>query len=166
LLRLALSKPVSFALLRFLFSDTIQQAMLCLHGHSFRQSQDRLGLGQAVSPYRIPPASGSNAWYPTMNVPKGQIPTLRAISRCNGKLERMRDNELISPSQVNVIFSAFDAGSAAVHRGNGPKLQDVHTMLDIAEALIMQFYVDPAMEKRREVAAAELKKNTPPRRKP
>jgi hypothetical protein len=39
-------------------------------------------------------------------------------------------------------------------------------MLDIAEALIMQFYVDPAMEKRREVAAAELKKNTPPRRKP
>ena len=81
------------------------------------------------------------------------------------KLERMRDKDLISPSQVNVIFSAFDAGSAAVHRGNGPKLQDVYTMLDIAEALIMQFYVDPAMEKWREVAAAELKKNTPPRRK-
>jgi hypothetical protein len=81
------------------------------------------------------------------------------------KLERMRDKDLISPSQVNVIFSAFDAGSAAVHRGYGPKLQDVYTMLDIAEALIMQFYVDPAMEKWREVAAAELKKNTPPRRK-
>jgi hypothetical protein len=83
------------------------------------------------------------------------------------KLKRMCDDMgLISPSDVKVIYSAFDAGSAAVHRGYGPKLQHVYTMLDIAEALIMQFYVDPAMEKRREVAAAELKKNTPQRRKP
>jgi len=82
------------------------------------------------------------------------------------KLERMCDLRLISSSQVHVIFSAFDAGSAAVHRGYGPELQDVYTMLDIAEALIAQFYVEPAMGKRREVAAAELKKNTPPRRKP
>jgi hypothetical protein len=82
------------------------------------------------------------------------------------KLERMRELHLISPSQVHVIFSAFDAGSAAVHRGYGPELQDVYTMLDIAEALIVQFYVETAMAKRREVAAAELKKNTPPRRRP
>jgi hypothetical protein len=82
------------------------------------------------------------------------------------KLERMSELHLISSSQVQVIFSAFDAGSAAVHRGYGPELQDVYTMLDIAEALMTQFYVEPAMGKRREVAAAELKKNTPPRRKP
>jgi hypothetical protein len=82
------------------------------------------------------------------------------------RLGRLRDLNLIDPSQVNVIFSAFDAGSAAVHRGYGPELQHVYTMLDIAEALILQFYVEPAMAKRRETAAAELKKSTPPRRNP
>jgi hypothetical protein len=82
------------------------------------------------------------------------------------KLERMRDLGVISSPQVHVIFSAFDAGSAAVHRGYDPELQDIYIMLDIAEALIGQFYVGPVMEKRREVAASELKKNTPPRRKP
>ena len=58
------------------------------------------------------------------------------------KLERMRDLALISPSEVNVFFSAFDAGSAAAHRGYGPELEDVYKMLDIAEALIVRFYVD------------------------
>ena len=82
------------------------------------------------------------------------------------KLERMRDLGLISPSQVPSIFSAFDAGSAAVHRGYGPKEQHLYSMLEIAEGLIMRFYVDPVTEKRHEVAAAELKKSTAPRRKP
>ena len=87
------------------------------------------------------------------------------VGAFSDKLERMRDLGLISAAEVNVIFSAFDAGSAAVHRGYGPELQDVYTMLDIAETLIVRFYVDPEMEKRREVSAAKLKKNTPPRRK-
>ena len=81
------------------------------------------------------------------------------------KLERMRDLGLISPSQVPSIFTAFDAGSAAVHRGYGPKEQHLYTMLDIAEGLIMRFYVGPMTEKRDEIAAAELKRSTPPRRK-
>ena len=82
------------------------------------------------------------------------------------KLERMRDTSLISSTQVDVIFNAFDAGSAAAHRGYSPEVQDIYTMLDIAEHLMGRFYIEPAQLKIHEKAADALKKKTPQRRKP
>jgi hypothetical protein len=79
------------------------------------------------------------------------------------KLNRMQESGLISVTQVDVLDAVFDAGSAASHRGHAPKLADLLTMLEIAEALIEQFYVRPAKEANRIQAAADLKRNTPPR---
>jgi hypothetical protein len=55
------------------------------------------------------------------------------------KLDRMQKDGLITVTQVDVLHTAFDAESAASHRGHAPKLADVLTMLEIGEALIEQF---------------------------
>ena len=87
------------------------------------------------------------------------------IGGFRAKLERMRDANLISPTQVDVIFNAFDAGSAAAHRGYSPEVQDVYTMLDVAELLMERFYIEPARLKMHEKAADALKMKTPQRKK-
>jgi hypothetical protein len=83
-----------------------------------------------------------------------------------GKLNRMREQNLITETQVDVIFSAFDAGSAAAHRGHSPTREDVDTQLDIAESLLQQIYIDPVQQRRQAEAAAALKSRTPQRPKP
>jgi Domain of unknown function (DUF4145) len=80
-----------------------------------------------------------------------------------GKLNRMREQNLITEIQVGVIFAAFDAGSAAVHRGHSPTREDVNTQIDIAETLLQQIYIDPVRQKRQAEAAAALKSRTPQR---
>jgi len=82
------------------------------------------------------------------------------------KLNRMREQSLITDTQVEVIYAAFDAGSAAAHRGYSPALMDVYTLLDITESLLQQIYIDPLRQRRQAKAAAVLKSNTPLRSEP
>lgn len=70
---------------------------------------------------------------------------------------------LITVSQSEVISTAFDAGSAAAHRGHRPTESDVFLLLDVAENLIDQFYVLPTRQERQAEAAASLKARTPQR---
>ncbi len=79
------------------------------------------------------------------------------------KLERMRDRSLITEAQVDVLYAAFDAGSAAAHRGYRPTREDVYTLLDITESLLEQTYVAPMRRRRQAAAAADLASRTPPR---
>jgi Domain of unknown function (DUF4145) len=81
------------------------------------------------------------------------------------KLKRMHKTGLITETQVEIINAAFDAGSAAAHRGYRPTREDAFTLLDITETLLRQIYVDPMRQKRQIEAAAALKSNTPPRPK-
>ena len=82
------------------------------------------------------------------------------------KLNRMRDQGLITETQVGVIHAAFNAGSAAAHRGYSRKEEDLFTLLDITEFLLQQIYIDPTRQRRLKERAAALRSNTPPRPKP
>jgi hypothetical protein len=82
------------------------------------------------------------------------------------KLKRMHKIGLITETQVDVINAAFDAGSAAAHRGYRPTREDAFTLLDITESLLQQIYIDPLRQRQQIEAAAALKSNTPPRPKP
>jgi hypothetical protein len=79
------------------------------------------------------------------------------------KAEKMRCDGLITDVQAEILKAAFDAGSAAAHRGHSPTREDVHLLLDITEALLRQIYIDPMMEARRAKVAAALKAKTPQR---
>lgn len=81
------------------------------------------------------------------------------------KLNRLKQN-LITETQVEVIYAAFDAGSAAAHRGYSPTREDVYTLLDITESLLQQIYFDPVRQRRQAEAALVLKSKTPQRSKP
>jgi Domain of unknown function (DUF4145) len=82
------------------------------------------------------------------------------------KLTRMHQERLITETQVDVIYAAFDAGSAAAHRGHSPELVDIYTMLDITESLLQQIYIDPVRQRRQARAADALKSKTPQRARP
>lgn len=81
------------------------------------------------------------------------------------KLNRLNSQNLITETQVNVIYAAFDAGSAAAHRGHSPPQADVYTQLEIAESLVQQIYIDPVRQSRLAKAATALKSRTPQRPK-
>ncbi|MGE5504148.1 MAG: DUF4145 domain-containing protein [Actinomycetota bacterium] len=80
------------------------------------------------------------------------------------KLRRLCGQGLITETQVEVIYAAFDAGSAAAHRGYNPAQEDVFTLLDITESLLHQIYIAPLQRDRQAKAAEDLKARTPPRR--
>ena len=79
------------------------------------------------------------------------------------KLTRICEKGLITKTQVDVIAAAFDAGSAAAHRGYSPTETDLNTLLDITESLLQQIYVDPMRQSRQAAAVADLKSKLPPR---
>lgn len=79
------------------------------------------------------------------------------------KLKRLGASGALGPVQSQVISAAFDAGSAAAHRGYKPTETDLFTLLDIMENLLFEFRVKPAKEKAHAKAAAELKARTPAR---
>jgi len=81
------------------------------------------------------------------------------------KLERMRNKGLITDVQAEITNAAFDAGSAAAHRGHSPTREDAYTLLDITETLLRQIYIDPMRQRRQAEAAAALKTKTPQRLK-
>jgi hypothetical protein len=81
------------------------------------------------------------------------------------KLNRMFAQNLITKTQVDVINAAFDAGSAAAHRGYVPIEQDVYTLIGITETLLEQIYIIPAAHNKQAASAAALKLRTPPRQR-
>lgn len=82
------------------------------------------------------------------------------------KLERLKDQGLITATLVDIVSAAFDAGSAAAHRGYSPTLKDVDLLLDVAEDLFEEIYLEPYRLTQRSTEAAKLKSRTPPRIKP
>ena len=79
------------------------------------------------------------------------------------KLKRLSQINMITDAQVDVIYAAFDAGSAAAHRGYSPAQEDVFTLLDITESLLHKIYIEPMRQRRQAEAAAALKLKTPQR---
>lgn len=79
------------------------------------------------------------------------------------KLNRMQELGLITETQVDVVYAAFDAGSAAAHRGYSPSQEDVFTLLGITESLLHQVYIAPVQRDRQAKDAAALKMRTPQR---
>jgi hypothetical protein len=82
------------------------------------------------------------------------------------KLNAMCEQGVISELQVEILNAAFDAGSAAAHRGYSPSRDDANSLLDITESLLRRLYVDPMHERQHARAAADLTKRTPKRSKP
>ena len=56
------------------------------------------------------------------------------------KLERMHAKSLITEVQAEILNAAFDAGSAAAHRGYSPTREDVYTLLDITESFCYSIF--------------------------
>ena len=71
-------------------------------------------------------------------------------------LQALHKAGLISQKAVDVLYAAFDAGSAAAHRGHEPSAQEVNAVFDILENLLQAVYVLDRV-------AASLRKKTPPR---
>lgn len=64
----------------------------------------------------------------------------------------------LSGDQVRILETVLDAGHAAVHREYQPTVNDLHTCIDIAEAIVQSVYILPKQ-------AAELKKRVPKRKR-
>lgn len=82
------------------------------------------------------------------------------------KLTHLVEQRKITSTQKEVFNAAFDAGSAAAHRGHKPAENDLFTLLNIMENILYDFRVKPAQEREREKAAEELKAGTPQRKSP
>lgn len=89
----------------------------------------------------------------------------RDEGRFTDKLCRLKDAGLLSDMQIGIFAAAFDAGSAAAHRGYSPSLQDVNVLLEAAESLLEEMYVKPTRLARHAREASELNSRTPPRPK-
>jgi hypothetical protein len=72
-------------------------------------------------------------------------------------LAAMKEHGLISQVDVGDLTAVIDIGSAAIHRGHRPSLEDVVRALDIAETLVKRVHIDKN-------AVSALKKSTPNRR--
>lgn len=71
-------------------------------------------------------------------------------------LQALNAAGVISAKAVDVLYAAFDAGSAAAHRGHEPSLREVTSVIDIIENLLQAVYVLNRV-------AESLKKKTPSR---
>ena len=71
-------------------------------------------------------------------------------------LSTLKSKGLISQLDIDHLMDVLDVGSAAIHRGHIPRLDDVIGALDIAETLVKRLHLDKN-------AIAALKKSTPPR---
>lgn len=73
------------------------------------------------------------------------------------KLRELATIGTLSAQQVQVLESTFDAGSAAVHRGYGPRLSDALAATEAVENILHQHFLFPRI--------AKMKNNTPLRSK-
>ena len=73
-------------------------------------------------------------------------------------LKALHKQGFVSSQNVKFLTAAFDAGSAAAHRGYAGKAEEVNAVMDIVENLLQSVY---ALED----LADQLEKSTPPRHK-
>jgi hypothetical protein len=79
------------------------------------------------------------------------------------KAQKLKDDGLISEIQMKVSVDAFEAGSAAAHRGYSPSESDFKILLDITETLLQHICILPGRARRQALDAEKLRANTPPR---
>ena len=70
----------------------------------------------------------------------------------------MQRGNLLSQQERSIIEAAFEAGSAAMHRGHQPTFDSLNTVIDIVERVV---HAEVLEEKAKELAAATPKR--PPR---
>ncbi len=71
-------------------------------------------------------------------------------------LKELYKQGFVSSQNVQFLTAAFDAGSAAAHRGYVGQAEEVNAVMDIVENLLQSVYV-------LEDLAEQLKRSTPPR---
>lgn len=74
-------------------------------------------------------------------------------------LNALEADRRLTPEERHLIEAAFDAGSAAMHRGHQPAADDVNTVIDIVERVVQ---AEILKKKARELADATPKR--PPRK--
>jgi hypothetical protein len=72
-------------------------------------------------------------------------------------LDELKKNDLIGKRDRTIIEAAIEAGSAAMHRGHQPTVDDVNVVIDIVERMIQAEIL--------EAKAKELAATTPPRKR-
>jgi len=72
-------------------------------------------------------------------------------------LDELKNKDLISKRDRDIIAAAVDAGSAAMHRGHQPTADDVNVVIDIVERMIQAEIL--------EAKAIELAATTPARKR-
>ena len=65
------------------------------------------------------------------------------VGTFNEKLARLKDQGLLTGSQVQILDAALDAGHAAAHRGHEPEYYEIKLVMDIIENLLQTLYVLP-----------------------
>lgn len=82
----------------------------------------------------------------------------------NAKLEKLVTNGIINKTEMEILSSVIDTGSASAHRSYRPGIKLINNMMDILEAIFYKLVVEP--EKRKELGrkADELRKSTPKRK--
>lgn len=79
------------------------------------------------------------------------------------KLHLLEEQGVITKIQVDLANAAFDAGSAAAHRGYNPSEDDLNILLEITESLLQQICVNRVQAARQIRAAERLRESTPKR---
>jgi len=72
-------------------------------------------------------------------------------------LDELEKQDFISKRDRTIIGAAIEAGSAAMHRGHQPKVDDLNVVIDIVERMIHSEILD--------AKAKELAASTPPRKR-
>lgn len=70
-------------------------------------------------------------------------------------LSALEADRLLTPGERKIIEAAFDAGSAAMHRGHKPEVDDVNTVIDIVERVV---HAEILKSKAKELAEATPKR--------
>jgi hypothetical protein len=81
------------------------------------------------------------------------------------KLERLVELGKIGVVDKERLSVLIDAGSASVHRGWTPRLDDLNTMVDVLEHFVYEAFVAPGRRTKLDEKAKELKAKVPVRKK-
>ncbi|MCE7901318.1 MAG: DUF4145 domain-containing protein [Gammaproteobacteria bacterium PRO9] len=77
-------------------------------------------------------------------------------------LDDLQKNNLLSQQEREIIGAAFEAGSAAMHRGHRPTIDSLNTVIDIIERVVQ---AEILVAKAKRLKAATPKRHRPRRKK-
>ena len=80
------------------------------------------------------------------------------LGNFSAALDELQKNNMLSQQERVIIDAAFEAGSAAMHRGHQATVDSLNTVIDIVERIV---HAEVLEEKAKELAAATPKR--PPR---